>query len=79
MANFCNELLAVMRPGLIIVTQGPIYSLEYLECGASVTSAAYCKMLKRGLKSAICSKRTGRLSLKCVVMEIPAQSRFGAI
>jgi hypothetical protein len=34
----------------------------YLECGTTVTRAAYCDMLKRGLKSATCSKRRGRLS-----------------
>jgi hypothetical protein len=33
-----------------------------LECGTTVTSATYCNMLQGGLRPAICSKRSGRLS-----------------
>jgi hypothetical protein len=40
-------------------SQGPILE-DYLEHGTTVTSATYCDMLRRGLKSAICSKRRGR-------------------
>jgi hypothetical protein len=42
-------------------TEGPILE-TYLECGITVTSATYCDIFQRGLKPAIHSKRSGRLS-----------------